>query len=46
MDMRPSMTYTPRATYLREETGDIITFAQFEEGSLLSETREDVEKYG
>ena len=36
--MRPSMTYTPRATYLREETGDIITFAQFEEGSLLSET--------
>ena len=38
MDMRLSVTYTPCATYLRGKTGNIITFAQFEEGGLLSET--------
>ena len=37
MAMRPSVTYTPCATYLREQTGDIITFTQFEEGNILSE---------
>ena len=38
MDMRPSVTYTLYATYSKEQTGDIITFVQFEEGNLLSET--------
>ena len=28
---------------MQEKTGDIITFAQFEEGTLLSETRNDTE---
>ena len=32
------MSYTPCATYSRGETGDIITFAQFEEENVLSET--------
>ena len=41
--MRPAVTYTPCATSPREQTGDIITFAQFEEGNLLSETRNDAE---
>ena len=43
MDMRPSVTYTPYAESSKEQTGDIITFAQFEEGNLLSGTREDAE---
>ena len=34
MLMRPAVTYTPCATSLREKTGDIITFAQFEEGNI------------
>ena len=28
---------------LRKKTGDVITFAQFEEGNLLSETRKNTE---
>ena len=43
MAMRPSVTYTTCATSSREQTGDIITFTQFEEGNLLSETRNDAE---
>ena len=43
MSMRPAVTYTPYATSSKEQTGDIITFAQFEEGDLLSETRNDTE---
>ena len=43
MAMRPAVTYTPYATSSREQTGDVITFAQFEEGNLLSETRNDTE---
>ena len=43
MAMRTFVTYTPCATSPREQTGDIITFAQFEEGNLLSETRNDAE---
>ena len=43
MDMRPSVIYTLCDTSLREKTGDIITFAQFKDGGLLSETREDAE---
>ena len=34
MVMRPDVTYTPCATSSREQTGDIITFAQFEEGNI------------
>ena len=43
MDMRPFVMYTPCATSSRGKTGDIITFTQFEEGYLLSETRNDTE---
>ena len=39
--MRPTVTYTPYATYPKEQTGDVIMFAQFEEGNLISETRKD-----
>ena len=44
MSVRPAVSYIPYATSSRGETGDIITFAQFEEGGLLSETRDDTEK--
>ena len=37
------MTYTPYATSLREQTGDVITFAQFEEGNKLNETCHNAE---
>ena len=37
--MCPAVSYAPYATSSRGESGDIITFAQFEEGCLLSETR-------
>ena len=43
MAMRPTVTYTPYATSSKEQTGDVITFAQFEEGNLISETRNDTE---
>ena len=33
----------PCATCSKEQTGDIITFAQFEEGNLLTETHNDAE---
>ena len=29
MAMRPTVTYTPYATSSKEQTGDVITFAQF-----------------
>ena len=32
MAMRPAVTYTPYATSYKEQTGNVITFAQFEEG--------------
>ena len=38
MDMHPAVSYTPYAISSRGETGNIITFAQFEEGNSLSET--------
>ena len=41
--MRPEVTYTPYATSLKEQTGDVITFAHFEEGGLLTETHNDAE---
>ena len=43
MAMRPSVIYTPCATYSIEQTGDIIAFAQFEEGNTLSETCNNAE---
>ena len=33
MAMRPDVTYTPCATSSREQTGDIITFAQLKRGT-------------
>ena len=41
--MRPSVTYTLYATSLKEQTGDVITFTQFEEGNILTETHNDAE---
>ena len=41
--MRPAVTSTPYATSSKEQTGDVIMIAQFEEGNLLSETRNDTE---
>ena len=41
--MLPSFIYTPYVTYSKEQTGDIITFAKFEEGGIWSETRMNVE---
>ena len=43
MAMHLEVTYTPYATSLREQTGDVITFTQFEEGNILTETRNDAE---
>ena len=43
MSMRPAVTYTPYATSSIEQTGDVITFAQFEEGNVLTETCNDAE---
>ena len=40
--MRPAVTYTPCDTSSRGKTGNIITFAQFEEG-ILTKTRSDEE---
>ena len=41
--MRTDVPYTPFAKSSREQTGDIITFAQFEEGNILTKTRNDAE---
>ena len=41
--MRLAVMYTPYVTSLKEQTGDVITFAQFEEGDILTETRNDAE---
>ena len=46
MDMNPSVTYTPCATSLRKQTGDITMFAQIEEENLLFETRNNAESGG
>ena len=43
MLIRPEVTYTPYATSSKEQTGNVITFAQFEEGNLLTENRNDTE---
>ena len=41
MEIRPTVTYTPYATSSKEQTGNVITFAHFEEGGLISEARKD-----
>ena len=41
--MRPTVTYTPYATSSKEQTGDVITFTQFEEGNILTVTRNETE---
>ena len=41
--MRPAVTYTPCATSLIEQTDDIITFTQFEEGKILTKTCNNAE---
>ena len=43
MVMHPAVTYTPYTTSSKEQTGNVITFAQFEEGNILTETRNDAE---
>ena len=43
MAMRPTVMYTLYATSYQEQTGDVITLTQFEEGNLLTETRIDTE---
>ena len=43
MAMHPTVTYTPYATSSKEETDDVITFKQFEEGNILNESRNDAE---
>ena len=42
-EMRPAVTYTPCDTSSREQTGNITTFTQFEEGNILTKTRNDAE---
>ena len=41
--MHPAVTYTLYVTSSKEQTGDVITFSQFEEGNILTETRKDAE---
>ena len=44
MDVRPAVLYIPFDTPSKEKTGDKITFVQFEEGNLLSESCNDTER--
>ena len=43
MTMCPAATYTPYPTSSKEHTDDVIRFAQFEEGNILSITCNDAE---
>ena len=43
MVMHPAVTYTPCVMSSRGGTGNIITFAQFEEWNILTKTRNDAE---
>ena len=43
MAVLPLVTYTPCAASSREQTGDIITFAQYEESNILTKHRNDTE---
>ena len=41
--MRSAVTYTPYATSPKEQTGDVMMFAQFEEGDILTEACNNTE---
>ena len=41
--IRPAVTYTPYDTSPKEQNGDVITLAQFEEGDILNKTCNDAE---
>ena len=41
--MRPTVTYTTYAISSKEQTGNVTTFAKFEEGIILTETHNDAE---
>ena len=43
MEMCPEVTYTPYATSLKEQTGDVIRPARFDEGDILTKTLNDAE---
>ena len=43
MSMLLAVSCIPCATSSKEQTGDIITFTQFKEGNLLSETCKNAE---
>ena len=43
MAMHPEVTYTQYAMSLREQTCDVFTFTQFEEGTVWTKTRNDAE---
>ena len=43
MAMQTAVSYMRYDPSKKEKTGDIITFAQFEEDNLLSEIRNDIE---
>ena len=43
MALHTAVTYTPYATSSKEQTGDVITFAQFEEGNIWTKTCNDAE---
>ena len=43
MAMRPEVTYTPYVASSKEQTGDVITFTQFEYGSILTKTGNNTE---
>jgi hypothetical protein len=41
MSMRPGVTFRPQASSSMEQTGDVITFAQFEEGNKADLTKSE-----
>ena len=43
MAMRPEVRYTLYATSSKDQTGNVITFTQFEEGNLLTKNCNDAE---
>ena len=42
-EMRPEVTYTPCAFSSKEQIGDIIMFARFEEGNILTKNHNNAE---
>ena len=41
MAMRPAVAYTPYERFSREQNGNVIKFAQFEEGNILTKARKN-----